>query len=252
MACRRSVGSSPIASTGSAHAVRARRSRGRRGIVLRRCRSRRSPCRRASRTARSRSRSSRSTCSRARSDGSTTHGEPSSRSTNDCIRRGSASVHPCARSLDASFRSEGAACVDVTTIVQPVTEPQAAFVAGVVAGEGTFFRSGEPPKFVFAVGLGASDAETCELLETFLGVGHITHSPRRKPHYDDEVTFAIQSLRDHLEVTIPFMDAHLPESHKRTQYLDWRGRWPCTVDRCDAPQRAHGFCRRHLWTFRRQ
>jgi LAGLIDADG DNA endonuclease family protein len=148
--------------------------------------------------------------------------------------------------------------------VRPATERRARFLGGFIAGEGTFFHSGTPPKFVFAVGLGAQDATTCELIATFLGVGHIHHSPRRKPHYDDEVTFAIQSLRDHLRVTIPFMDAHLPESHKRTQYLAWRAelldywerrakrRRPCTVDSCDAPQRAHGYCRRHLWTFRRE
>ncbi|HEY8215986.1 MAG TPA: hypothetical protein VIH82_02560 [Acidimicrobiia bacterium] len=138
------------------------------------------------------------------------------------------------------------------------------FLGGFVAGEGSFYQSGEPPKFVFAVGLGAVDAATCELLKTFFGAGHITHFPRRKPHYDDEVTFAIQSMRDHLDVTIPFMDAHLPESYKRTQYLAWREelldycehrakrRRACTVDGCDAPQRAHGYCRRHLWTFLRQ
>jgi len=33
-----------------------------------------------------------------------------------------------------------------------------------------------------------------------------TWSPRRRPHHDDEVTFAIQSLRDHLEVTVPLLD----------------------------------------------
>ena len=35
---------------------------------------------------------------------------------------------------------------------------------------------------------------------------------------------SMQSLQDHLEVTIPFMDAHLPVSHKREQYLVWRDR----------------------------
>ena len=31
--------------------------------------------------------------------------------------------------------------------------------------------------------------------------------PRRTPHYDDECTFVVQAIRDHLAVTIPFMDA---------------------------------------------
>lgn len=87
-------------------------------------------------------------------------------------------------------------------------------------------------------------------------------SPRRQPHYDDECTFAVQSLSDHVNVTIPFMDAHLPASHKRTQYLVWRGQllhyWDndakrvraCTVEGCDAPRRAHELCRRHLYAAR--
>lgn len=81
-------------------------------------------------------------------------------------------------------------------------------------------------------------------------------------HYDDETTFVISSLTDHLDVTIPFMDEHLPPSYKRTQYLDWRARlldyWehrarrrrPCSVDGCEVPRRAHGLCRRHLWLLR--
>jgi len=148
--------------------------------------------------------------------------------------------------------------------VRPATDQLSDFVAGFVAAEGTFFRSGIPPKFAFAVGLGAADAESCEQLRSFFGVGHVTRSARRKPHYDDEVTFSIQSMRDHLAVTIPFMDAHLPESHKRAQYLAWKAellaywdrsakrRRPCTIDGCERPRRAHGLCRQHLWSTRGQ
>ena len=49
--------------------------------------------------------------------------------------------------------------------------------------------------------------------------------------------------RELVEVVVPFMDAHLPPSHKRTQYLEWRARlldhWehrarggPCSVTGC--------------------
>ena len=148
--------------------------------------------------------------------------------------------------------------------MSPDTDDLAAFLAGFVAGEATFVASGDPPKFTFAVGLGASDTGMCEVLAKYFGAGHIHRSPRRKPHYDDEVSFAIQSMRDHLAVTIPFMDEHLPESHKRTQYLVWRAalvdywehrakrRRPCTVEGCEKPRRAHGYCREHLWTFLKQ
>jgi hypothetical protein len=104
--------------------------------------------------------------------------------------------------------------------VPPDTDRLAAFVAGFVAAEGTFVRSGR--RFTFAVGLGARDRQSCEMLHAFFRCGSITDAPRRQPHYDDEVTFLIQSLRDHVRVTIPFMDEHLPPSHKRTQYLRWR------------------------------
>jgi hypothetical protein len=66
-------------------------------------------------------------------------------------------------------------------------------------------------------------------------------------------------LTDHVEVIVPFMDQHLPPSHKREQYLAWRAqlldywdnharrRRPCTIDGCDRPQRAKGLCRHHYF-----
>jgi hypothetical protein len=133
----------------------------------------------------------------------------------------------------------------------------AAFIGGFVAAEGCF--TGSVNRFTFSVGLGASDQQMCLLLRDFLGRGGVFHSPRRRSHYDDECSFAIQSLKDHVEVTIPFMDEHLPVSYKREQYLVWRGQlleyWehrakrvrPCTVDGCDEPRRAKGRCRHHYY-----
>jgi len=151
-----------------------------------------------------------------------------------------------------------------TTTVQPGTDAVAAFLGGFVAAEGTFVSSGSPPTFRFAVALGATDAEMCELLESFLGVGHLFASPRRQVHYDDEVIFAVQAQRELLDAVVPFMDEHLPESYKRQQYLQWRAKFfdyweheakrrrPCTVEGCEEPRRAHGYCRHHLWEYRRQ
>jgi hypothetical protein len=142
--------------------------------------------------------------------------------------------------------------------VPPDTE-LATFIGGFVAAEGTFVRVGTPPRFRFAVALGAKDAATCSVLHKTFGAGTLSLWPRRKVHYQDEITFAIQSLRDHLAVTIPFMDQHLPESHKRQQYLVWRAElldhWEhrakrvraCTVEGCEEPRRARGVCRRHLY-----
>ena len=99
----------------------------------------------------------------------------------------------------------------------------AAFLGGFVAGEGYFgaYRHGAP-WFVFSVGLGEADAGMCEALRDTRGVGRLVRSARRRPHYDDEVTFVVRRLRDLVEVIVPFMDEHLPPSHKRTQYLAWR------------------------------
>jgi hypothetical protein len=140
------------------------------------------------------------------------------------------------------------------------TESLAAFLGGFTAAEGCFVVSGR--RFAFSIGLGATDAAMCGVFREFLGCGSIFTSPRRQAHYDDECTFAIQSLTDHVEVTIPFMDEHLPPSHKREQYLEWRAQlldyWEqrakrvrtCSVEGCDGPRRAHGLCRRHLYSER--
>ena len=121
-------------------------------------------------------------------------------------------------------------------------------------------------RFRFAIGLGATDEGMCRLFERFLGVGRVKWSARRKPHYDDEVTYTVQAMQELVDVVVPFMDEHLPDSYKREQYVAWRaklldytqkfarrrGSPPCTVEDCTDPVRAHGYCRHHLWVFRRE
>jgi hypothetical protein len=69
--------------------------------------------------------------------------------------------------------------------VQPDTEAVADFLAGFVAAEGCFSGSGGR-RFIFEVGLGATDRGMCEALSEFLGVGYVYDTPRRREHYDDE------------------------------------------------------------------
>jgi hypothetical protein len=104
--------------------------------------------------------------------------------------------------------------------VPPVTESIAAYIGGFVAAEGCF--TGTTVRFTFSVGLGASDERSCWFRWDYFGCGHVYRSPRRQAHYDDEITFAILGTRDHLAVTLPFMDEHLPPSYKRQQYTAWR------------------------------
>jgi hypothetical protein len=108
--------------------------------------------------------------------------------------------------------------------VQPDTDSLATFLVGFVAAEGCFSGTPRGNRFILEVGLGASDREMCEALRCFLGIGHVYDSPRRKPHYDDEFAFHVMALRELIEVVVPFMDAHLPPSYKREQYLAWRER----------------------------
>jgi hypothetical protein len=127
----------------------------------------------------------------------------------------------------------------------------------VIVGEATYSASGS--RFAVGVGLGGEDRATCELLHRFFGVGAVRWYPRRKPHYDDEVVYRVQRLRDLVEVIVPFMDAHLPSSHKRLQYEMWRTAlidyWettakrkrPCSVEGCAEPARARGRCRHHYY-----
>lgn len=131
-----------------------------------------------------------------------------------------------------------------------------------MAAEGCFTTSQtqSQSRFAFRVGLGAVDTAVCEMLRHVLGVGYLAPFSRRKPHYDDEVAFVVTRLRDLVEVVVPFMDAHLPASHKRVQYEAWRSdllsywelqarrRRTCRLGGCTTLARAHGLCRAHLWT----
>ncbi len=99
----------------------------------------------------------------------------------------------------------------------------------------------------------------CEAMSAFFGVGTIVRSARRKAHYDDEIQYRVTAQRALLDAIVPFMDQHLPPSHKREQYLAWRADFldyweheakrvrPCTIDGCERPRRAHGLCRHHLY-----
>jgi len=92
-----------------------------------------------------------------------------------------------------------------------------------------------------------------------LGVSSVYRSTRRRPHYDDEVVFVVQSIRLLVEVVVPFMDAHLPASQKRRRYLIWREQlmryWDeharrvrsCSEPGCERFRRAKGLCRSHYF-----
>jgi hypothetical protein len=125
--------------------------------------------------------------------------------------------------------------------------------------EGCFHARPREGWFSFAVALGGADQEMVDLLHDFFGCGRRLWRRRRKPTYDDEVTYLVRRLRDLVEVIVPFMDEHLPPSYKRTQYENWRSelldywehgarrRKACAVEGCEVPRRAKGLCRHHYY-----
>jgi hypothetical protein len=93
----------------------------------------------------------------------------------------------------------------------------------------------------------------------FFGVGKVRWFARRQAHFDDEARWTVRRLPDLVAVIVPFMDAHLPRSRKRSQYERWRAalleywehgakrRRPCAIDGCGALSRAYGLCRQHMY-----
>lgn len=133
----------------------------------------------------------------------------------------------------------------------------AAFLGGFVAAEGSFGRSGR--RFRFVISLGASDIEMCNLAAELIGGGHIYRYRRRRPHFQDEAVFVVQSICELVEHVVPFMDAYLPKSKKRRQYEQWKRQllayWNkdasrrrcCTSVGCSRPRRAKRLCRAHYY-----
>lgn len=133
----------------------------------------------------------------------------------------------------------------------------AEFVGGFVAAEGCFTRTKN--RFRFAVALGAVDGQMCEVIAQVLGAGRVHHYARRQAHFDDTSVLAVQSIPELVDKVVPLMDAFLPSSKKREQYMTWRRelldhwengarrRRPCTVDGCDTLQRGKGLCRKHYY-----
>ena len=130
-----------------------------------------------------------------------------------------------ARCPDATSRSVAARSVAATTTVPPATEAVAAFIGGFVAAEGTLrLHRDRRPRFRFAVGLGRDgQRDVSRTSHAFFGCGSVCRLRRGASRTTTtSAPSSSRALRDHLAVTIPFMDEHLPVSYKREQYLAWR------------------------------
>jgi hypothetical protein len=144
-------------------------------------------------------------------------------------------------------------------------------LGGLVAGEGSFttgrqgvYEDGsERIRFVFDMKMATVDRPVLEALREFIGFGSIGDAPARHANWAPISCLRINSRRAHHLGTIPFAEAFLLPSHKRTQFEAWReaflanerlhpsrrgkGRSICSVPDCPDPVRGRGLCRRHYY-----
>ena len=100
------------------------------------------------------------------------------------------------------------------------------FVAGYVAGEGSFhIRKSEGRKqFGFTVGVGIPDKALIEKAQKTLRCGHIYEYSRQKEHWEDTIVLQVLKTKDLYLKVIPFFDKFLIfESRKLKQYEKWKG-----------------------------
>ncbi|QLG30050.1 hypothetical protein HUG10_20885 (plasmid) [Halorarum halophilum] len=101
------------------------------------------------------------------------------------------------------------------------------FISGFVAGEGSFnvsLNDDARPSFRFCIGLDADDVLILEEIHEFLGVGSVCLSTQGDGR-NDLAQYTVQSVADHVLVTVPFFDEYgLQSTLKQRQYDDWRAR----------------------------
>jgi len=95
------------------------------------------------------------------------------------------------------------------------------FIAGFVAGEGTFTHSGD--KKVFRLHLAQDDKEILEKIKDYLGVGNIYEREAREENWKKEVIYSVQSKAENWKVIVPFFEkTSLRNTHKEKQFEEWK------------------------------
>jgi hypothetical protein len=95
------------------------------------------------------------------------------------------------------------------------------FIAGFVAGEGTFTHSGD--KKIFRLHLAQDDKEILEKIQKYFGVGNIYEREARKENWKKEVIYTVQSKAENWNVIVPFFEkTGLRNTHKQKQFEKWK------------------------------
>lgn len=98
------------------------------------------------------------------------------------------------------------------------------FISGLVTAEGCFtaYETGERFRAEFKIGMACRDEETLRnMASLFNREGHISRKEERKDHADT-IHFRIYSIKDIVELIIPFFEQYPPRGKKYNQYIEWK------------------------------
>lgn len=104
-------------------------------------------------------------------------------------------------------------------------EPINYFIAGFIAGEGSFFLKGKNQLPGFAVQLAIDDKEMINIIKKKIGVGSIYKFKKRNNRWKDGIHYKVSNQIHLYKYIIPFMNRFLIFSRKKRQYQIWKKRF---------------------------
>lgn len=99
------------------------------------------------------------------------------------------------------------------------------FISGIVTAEGSFttYESDNQFRAGFNIGMADRDETTLRNIASFFNrSGRISRKEEREAHHADTIHFRINSIKDIVELIIPFFEQYPPRGKKRNQYIEWR------------------------------
>lgn len=99
------------------------------------------------------------------------------------------------------------------------------FISGLVTAEGCFTEYETDGRFraEFKIGMADRDENTLKNIASFFNrSGCISRREEQKDHHADTIHFRINSIKDIIELIIPFFEQYPPRGKKYNQYVEWR------------------------------